>query len=91
MSKTIWRYGLWTATLLTLWWITALVSALVGGKGLDKMRVPVDGTVEGRPEWAVRVSRVRQGKTRDPYDYDGPERRGDGCAGRPVVLDGGQS
>lgn len=29
---------LWGLTLLTLWWIAAIVSALIGGKSLDKLR-----------------------------------------------------
>lgn len=47
MSKVWFKYGLWAATLLTAWWAIALVSALVGSKGLNKVRVPVDGTVRG--------------------------------------------
>lgn len=47
MSRTWFRYGLWAATLVVVAWATALMSALVGGKGIDKVRVPVDGTVPG--------------------------------------------
>lgn len=47
MSKTWFRYGLWGLTLATVWWVAAIVSALAGGKGLDKLRIPVDGTVSG--------------------------------------------
>lgn len=39
MSKLYWRYGLWSLTLLTVWWVCAIVSAVVGGKGMDRREV----------------------------------------------------
>lgn len=31
------KYALWAATLATVWWIVALVSAVVGGKGIARV------------------------------------------------------
>lgn len=36
------RYGLWAATLIVVAWLVALVSVVVAGKGIDKIRVTVD-------------------------------------------------
>lgn len=36
------KYGLWAATLVVVAWVTALVSAVVAGKGIDKARIVVD-------------------------------------------------
>lgn len=38
------KYGLWAATLVAVYWTICLVSAVVGGKGVDKLRAPVRGT-----------------------------------------------
>lgn len=42
MSPTFWKYGLWTATLLTVWWAFAIISALIGSKGSAATAVPTD-------------------------------------------------
>lgn len=42
MSRTYWKYGLWTATLLTLWWALAIISALVGSKGSAATALPAE-------------------------------------------------
>lgn len=46
MSRTFWRYGLWTATLLTVWWVAAIASALIGSKGSAATAVPTDTNEE---------------------------------------------
>lgn len=33
-----WRYTLWSVTLVIITWAICLISAVVGGKGVDKMR-----------------------------------------------------
>lgn len=35
MSPIFWRYGLWALTLGTIWWVCAIISAIVAGKGAD--------------------------------------------------------
>jgi hypothetical protein len=54
-------------------WLTAAVSGLIAGKGIDQLRVEVDTLRPVQPP-------------RDPYDYGGPDWAGDGCKGRPIVL-----
>lgn len=44
MSLTIWRYSLWTITVFVVIWIICLVSAVVGGKSVDKLRQPIRAT-----------------------------------------------
>jgi hypothetical protein len=34
----IWKYSLWTATIFVVVWVISLISCIVGGKGIDKMR-----------------------------------------------------
>jgi hypothetical protein len=41
------KYTLWAATLVVIGWALTLISCVVGSKGLDKIRVPVDGMVPG--------------------------------------------
>jgi hypothetical protein len=38
------KYGLWAATLIAVYWAILLVSAVVGGKSIDKLRQPIRGT-----------------------------------------------
>jgi hypothetical protein len=76
------KYALWAATLATVWWIVALVSAVVGGKGIA--RPPLSGASSEASEAAARA--LLGQTTPDPYAFGGPEWRGDGCKGRPVNL-----
>lgn len=42
MSMRVWKFSLWTATLFVATWFVLLVSALVAGKGIDKVSIVVD-------------------------------------------------